>query len=784
LKILAKILLPVLALMAIGLAIATTLTYQMSIKIAENLTVSMQKMAIANALNELETDLEFNIFNAISLAQTALLQPYLAGNAKQSADNKIAAQNRIINMRNTYYYVMLGILDTNGVIISHTESRFIGDSLAERPFFQKAMTGKVAVGNPFHYKDMVVYTVASPVFDTKTNNIIGVVYNVSRLVDTMSKRMHLGEKGTIIIAGNNGIVFIHKEEKNILNKDLLQFEWGRRMFRTKSGEMNFLLNGEPKFAHYDTIPESGWLAVAITDTQELEQPSTDIRNNAIILSLIILLGLAGIIYAYVNNIVKSLLKAVKYAEQVAGGAIDEDLNIAYNDGIVVKTLNSVSAALWKLWPKSSDQSENKQENISNSEIESHGNLIKTQSKDEISILYCALQDMVHSMRTMVQKSEAANKLKSEFLANMSHEIRTPLNAVIGMAYLYLESDKDIAKKRDYVVKIQIAARSLLGIINNVLDVSKIEAGMFDLEAIPINLNDIGKQVTVIHQENADDKNIPLTFTCDPSLPYFVIGDAVRLGQILNNLVGNALKFTECGSVHFSFTQSKEAANNDKNIRVLFEVVDTGAGIAKDTLKSLFQPFTQADASITRRFGGTGLGLTISKSIVSLMGGKLDVVSELGKGTTFSFILELEPIEHLQNSSDSVFSSGSLFLKNKRILVAEDNDINQLLMEELLQATGAEVVIAENGQIAVDLAKSEHFDIVLMDMQMPVMDGIKASQEIRKFASYNTLPIIAVTANAMKEDKDKGFAVGLNDYLTKPIDPMQLMIVLETWILKK
>ena len=372
---------------------------------------------------------------------------------------------------------------------------------------------------------------------------------------------------------------------------------------------------------------------------------------------------------------------------------------------------------------------------------------------------------------------------SEFLANMSHEIRTPLNAVIGMTHLYLTDKSDYEKKRGYISKIQVAAKALLGIINNILDISKIEAGMFELDDIPFNLRESIEQVAVIHQETAAGKGISLTTTYADELPDLFIGDPVRLGQVLNNLTGNAVKFTERGSVRIHCALDGPIHVGEP-LRVRISVADTGLGVPEEKLHTLFKPFSQADASITRRFGGTGLGLAISNKLVAMMGGEFSVQSVEGRGTTFSFTVSLEPAGHelsVDRNPDQSEELRQLGLENKRILVAEDNEINRLLMEELLRPTGAEVVMAENGLLALNAVREKRFDLVLMDMQMPVMDGIQAAREIRTFAGCDELPIVAVTASAMKEDKELGFEAGLNDYITKPIEPQQFALLLKRWL---
>ncbi len=741
-------------------------------------STASQKMAISNALVELKAGLDFNILNAISLAQTGILQPYLSGDLRNFADYSSSALSRIVNMRNTYHYVMLGIINTDGIVLTHTEEKFIGQNFSDRPFFQKAMEGEVAIGSPYQYNNEVVYSVASPVYDTNTNAIIGVVFNVSRLVDTMSERMLLGEHGYIYVADKLGTIFIHKHSDRVFHNILSQYDWWHDMVKKGSGSTTYVFDGRKKIAYYDTLPKANWIAVAVKDIDELSALGRNIRHSSILMAAIMLILLTAIISSYIHYILRALLKAVKYANQVAKGILDKDLDLgAFKDSAIDRMIAKIKGIF---------SSKSRQEPVQEHTKTMHS-LSEFKRNDEIGDLYEALQTMVHSMRTMVQKADESSKMKSEFLANMSHEIRTPLNAVIGLAHLCLNSNEDSKKKDDYLRKIEVAGKSLLGIINNVLDTSKIEAGMLDLEYLHFNLHDVCQQTLIIYRDGAESKNLSLELEIAPDMHKFYVGDPVRIGQILNNFVGNAIKFTEQGKVSISCYACNELVENietpPNTDPVCIKIKDTGIGISEEQEKSLFKPFAQADSSITRRFGGTGLGLVISKHLIELMNGKLFVTSEMGKGTTFTIVLFLPPTQDTNIKVDSC-DEKRLDLSDKHILVVEDNMINQLIMEELLQKTNARVSIADNGQIAVDMLEKQTFDLVLMDMQMPVMDGIQATGIIRQKFSMEDLPIIAVTANAMKEDKEKGIQMGLNDYLTKPIDPPNLMMVLQYWLCRK
>ncbi|MBW2706296.1 MAG: response regulator, partial [Deltaproteobacteria bacterium] len=520
-------------------------------------------------------------------------------------------------------------------------------------------------------------------------------------------------------------------------------------------------------------------------------------------------------------------------------------------------------------------------------------------------------------------AEDATQAKSDFLANMSHEIRTPMNAVLGMAYLALKTDLT-SKQRDYLNKIQFSANSLLGIINDILDFSKIEAGKLDMEAVEFDLSqtldNVANVVTVKAQEK---ENLEVLFYTDSRVPNSLIGDPLRLNQILVNLGNNAVKFTERGEI---VLMTKTKSSSDDKITLQFSMRDTGLGMTEEQQAKLFQAFSQADTSTTRKYGGTGLGLTISKRLVNMMGGDIWVESEPGQGTTFSFTAEFglgkekakkrympaqdlrgmkvlvvddnatsrdilremlesfsfsvsvaasgaEGITELENAdknkpielvimdwkmpgmdgieasklikshqglskipaivlvtaygreevmlqAEEVGLEGFLLkpinpsilfdtimqafgeavpeisrvaqrkeqeakawenIQGARVLLVEDNEINQQVAMEILQGAGLNVTIANNGQEGVDAARANQYDAILMDIQMPVMDGYTATREIRKDERFKELPIIAMTAHAMSGDEDKSLEAGMNGHVAKPIDPDQLFATLKKWI---
>ncbi|WP_295241008.1 response regulator [uncultured Brevundimonas sp.] len=386
-------------------------------------------------------------------------------------------------------------------------------------------------------------------------------------------------------------------------------------------------------------------------------------------------------------------------------------------------------------------------------------------EDRIRAFQSHQAHLIEELEAARDKANAANDAKSNFLGVISHELRTPMNGVLGAAQL-LSATRLETTQREYLSIIRNSGDNLLSLLNDILDMTKIEAGKMNFEVVDIVIDGLNKRITGPFEAQAEAKGLTFVTTVEGEIPTVVRGDPLRVCQVVQNLLSNAVKFTEAGEIHYLVRGHRVS---DQRVRFEFVVQDSGAGIAAADLERLFMPFTQVDTSSTRRFGGTGLGLTIARRMANIMGGDITVTSKLAEGSCFTLEIEAEVVEWAKPVAAAEVHAEIEGGESLRVLVVEDHPVNRMILEAWMSSASHVTSTAENGQVAADIAKDQPFDLIIMDVNMPVMDGLTATRIIREGGQNANTPIVVLSASARHEDHEAGLQAGADAYLNKPID---------------
>ncbi len=585
----------------------------------------------------------------------------------------------------------------------------------------------------------VTMITASTSFLGPDGQVLGVATADMALTDIrqIARSLTVGETGRAFILGAEGEYITYLDTSRRFNQKITEetdpevAAFGRQALTTDHGSAMVTLEGQQLRAYYKTIEETGWVLVVTIDSDEIGSNITETVMGMAIVPLIGLIA-ATISIAFVAGHLRRIVNKVNgFADMAASGDFSKRIEITEHDefGIMEERLN-------KMMDNMSAMSE-------------------------------------HSAK-MLEVAETANRAKSDFLSRMSHEIRTPMNAVIGMTQI-ARGTRDMDKAQDCLTKIDAASKHLLSLLNAILDMSQIEANKMSLVDDAFDVRRAVADVSAVLAVKMTDKSQQLTLQIEDDVPQLIVADHLRYVQVLTNLLENAGKFTpENGDI----TVTVRVAGGDETSCILqTSVADTGIGISQQDQQKLFQSFEQADGGASRRYGGTGLGLALCKRIVELMGGSIWVESELGKGSEFSFTLCARRVAPAQATESDSAMPGVYDFHGKTILLAEDIDINREIVEALLEDTGVKLDFAENGLRACELFRKNpgHYDLILMDLQMPEMDGLEAARTIRGMSAEGaTIPILAMTANAFVEDMEKTREAGMNGHIAKPVDVAVLL----------
>jgi signal transduction histidine kinase/DNA-binding response OmpR family regulator len=709
-------------------------------------TNSLEKKNIEVTANQLKKFLKECEHDSMAAAVSVPLFPDVVKVVRERNTAEIVKV--LTPMVELYEVSYFTVTDETGIVLARTYApSLFGDSVSSVQNIKDALNGKMSM----YYETGPVIDISihsgAPIYD-EDGTLIGVVSAGVRLDENeaLDKLKELFKTDFSVFLGDERIATtLRRDNERIessppssdIAKSVLE---GRREYFSRSAVLgeSFSTFWLPLFNSQNEA--FAILVVGVSNT-ELVRVTNDLILSCSLIGLIgLALSIAVLMYV-VTNITKPVIRLAHLVSDVTHG----NMNISIDRSIIPNDeIGQLMSGVYMLID------------------------VFRQSKGYET-----------QLRENVQKAESASGAKSAFLANMSHEIRTPMNSIIGFAELALDSSENVElppEIRDYLDKIQTNAEWLLQIINDILDISKVEAGKLELEHIPFNLHDIFEHCKAIVSPKAGEKDIQLYFYAEPSIGRRLIGDPTRLRQILTNLLTNAVKFTNTGIVKLSSTVQSSA---DTSVTLYFEVKDSGIGMTAEQVTRIFEPFVQADSSMARKYGGTGLGLPITKNLIELMGGKLNVESTPGVGSKFCFSLSFDTIDVPEDAPKHETVTGRIEkpVFEGEVLVCEDNSMNQIVIGELLARVGLKATIADNGLEGLNMVRSrmergeKPFDLIFMDIQMPVMDGLEAAPQIEKLKTGT--PIVAMTANIMSGEMEQYRENGMPDFIGKPLTSQEL-----------